>query len=611
MTRQCLAYLEPGCSPRCHLTRFFVRLILLVLLLSGCGGLAGSGGQKAAGTRLKVLHLNDSHSHLQAGELMLQRGDTATSCRVGGMARVGQFLRQQTAAAEVPVLRLHAGDAVQGTLYASQFAGTADAEVLNAIGFDALTLGNHEFDGGDAWLAAFLDRLQMPVLSANLQVPADHVLAGRYAPSVVRDIAGSRVGIVGLTIADKTLASSQPGPQVRLVDELTALRAAVAQLQAAGVGRIIVLSHCGYDRMQSLAAQVPAIDLIVDGDSHSLLGDFSAWGLASAGPYPTRGRNADGDLVCIVQAWEYGKVVGEVDLLFNGDRLQACTGHSHLLLAPDEPAATLPAPARQAAGARLTPMAAAPDLARLIAGYQARLGQQLALQVGAAAQELPHRRLPAAADARLALGSRIAPLVAQAYWQQLPQADVALVNAGAVRGGLMAGPIRYEDLYTLLPFSATLVTFELSGAQLRQVLEDAVDHSLTGGSTGAFPYVYGMRFSVDASQPAGQRLGPIALQPRGAAAFEPLKAEGRYCLVTNSYLAAGRDGYRLLGQLRHQGGAQDSGHEATEAFVRWVRQCSAAGRKVEPLPAGEQGLVGWRAAPLAQGCRTRAEMPPR
>ena len=130
---------------------------------------------------LKILHINDVHSNLEASDIDLTLDGVETKCEVGGMARVAAKIKELQEE-NGNNLVLHAGDAVQGTLYYTLFKGEADAEVMNAIGFDAMAIGNHEFDDGDEWLAGFINRLDVPVISANIEVPSDNVLAGLYSP---------------------------------------------------------------------------------------------------------------------------------------------------------------------------------------------------------------------------------------------------------------------------------------------------------------------------------------------------------------------------------------------------------------------------------------------
>ena len=124
---------------------------------------------------LKILHINDHHSHLKPDARMsLKLDGQSTRVRSGGMAAVAAKMKQLENAAGNNVLKLHAGDAISGSLFFTLFKGEADAALMNEICFDAFALGNHEFNEGDAGLAKFLDFLKSgdcytPVLAANIK----------------------------------------------------------------------------------------------------------------------------------------------------------------------------------------------------------------------------------------------------------------------------------------------------------------------------------------------------------------------------------------------------------------------------------------------------------
>ncbi|MDD5549575.1 MAG: metallophosphoesterase, partial [Sulfurovaceae bacterium] len=280
---------------------------------------------------LNILHINDQHSHLDSEPLELNIDGKKYEIEVGGMARVASEIKALKQKSK-NTLVLHAGDAMSGTLYFTLFKGQADVALMNEIGFDAFTLGNHEFDEGDSVLFDFIDKAKFPVISSNVDTLKTSVLHGKWKPYIIKEIDGQKVGIIGLETAQKTSASSRPGKDISFYDEIFRTQKYANELMSKGVDKIILLSHFGYDNDQRLAKKVKGIDVIIGGDSHSLLGDFSSLGLASSGKYPTEVKSADGKKVCIVQAWEYTKVVGELNVLFNdkGD-VTSCGGKAHLI----------------------------------------------------------------------------------------------------------------------------------------------------------------------------------------------------------------------------------------------------------------------------------------
>mgnify|MGYP001806975267 CR=1 FL=1 len=120
------------------------------------------------------------------------------AARLGGFARLKTAL-DEARAGHPACLTLHAGDAVQGTLYFNVFQGRADFELLNRLGIDAMTLGNHEFDKGPGLTGRLVDLARFPVVSANIDASGEPALAGKLRPYVIRELAGRRVGIIGVT----------------------------------------------------------------------------------------------------------------------------------------------------------------------------------------------------------------------------------------------------------------------------------------------------------------------------------------------------------------------------------------------------------------------------
>jgi 5'-nucleotidase len=555
---------------------------------------------------LKILHINDSHSHLDASRVDLTLGDRATTCDIGGMARVAALIAERSARNERHLI-LHAGDTVQGTLYYTLFNGRADAAVLNAMGFDAITIGNHEFDRGDAWLADYIDQLDAPVISANIGLADGNVLTGKFSPYIIKQIGGKKIGIVGATIAGKTRQSSRPSAEVSFYDEASSVQAAVDKLKAAGVGKIILLSHCGFHKVRAMAPRISDIDVIVDGDSHSLLGNFGAYGLAGSGDYPTMARNANDEKVCIVQAWAYGKALGELDVTFRGDALESCGGNTHLILGEtftrqdsqgrrytvegDELAAIR---AEVAADKQLDIVAEDPRVAAIMAGYATRVKALGRTVIGTAAEKLPHSRVPAHPHqgVNLALGSVMAPVVAKAFYEQDPRADLCIQNAGGIRIGIAPGDISYDTAYTMLPFSNTLFEIELYGREIKQVLEDALEHIAQGGSSGAFPYGYALRYAVDATRPYGKRISGLEYLARTSDhQYAPLREDALYVVLTNDYLATGHDGYRAFARAQAARSAgTDTYLDCTTAFINYVKSLTAQGARLRPLSAEERCL---------------------
>ena len=597
MPRQSTSRASAGCRP----------LLLLALLIAGCAGERGVAPPSAA-FELTIAHLNDHHSQLDSTPSELVLDGVATQVELGGLARQTALFKSLTGSKNL--LKIHAGDALTGTQYYTLFKGAADAAMMNGICFDAFIPGNHEFDDGDATLAAFLDELaqgacQTPTLSANIVPAAGSPLAPAGRPPylkryLIKDIDGVKVGLIGITTARKTVESSHPLASTAFNDETTSAQQAIDELKAQGVRHIIVVTHQGYEADKALAADLSDVDVIIGGDSHTLLGDFSDVGLARIGDYPTLARNKSGETVCIGQAWEYGKAAGLMRVRFDdGGAVSDCGGQATLLIGEqfkrrDAGGAwqTVSDAERQSLIAKPTATpgavtALAPDAAAAatLKTFADRLASEKAKVIGSASEALCLVRVPGEAVQRsagvagcaaantLARGSDAAQVVAEAFLHAAKRADFALQNAGGVRVAVSAGSLSMNTAFSLLPFTNVLVELNLTGAEIVAALEDAVDHHLSGGAngSGAHPYAAGLRWDLDMSRAKGQRFSNVQWRERKSGGWTAIDPAKSYVLVTSDFLADGKDGYATLGAVSRSGRAVNTRLLYTQSFVDYVQ----------------------------------------
>jgi len=512
----------------------------IILLLLGC---MENPSPKEADFKTTIIHINDHHSHIEADTIPLQIEGQTIKAHVGGFSQVVSQIKKIQKSSINPIT-LHAGDALQGTIYYTLFKGEVDAKVMNQIKWDAFTLGNHEFDDGDERLAAFLDQLQAPILSANVVAHSPSPLYRKWEPYRIIERSAEKIAIIGLDVSFKTKHSSRPSSSIDFLDEINTVKRYVKEIEDLGINKIILLSHFGFKNDQQLAKAVQGIDLIIDGDSHTLLGDFAMVGLKSQGSYPTLVHSKNNQPVCIAQAWNYSYVVGKLHVAFDQEGvITSCQGTPTLLLSPTNDPKLI-------ALANQYPQLAIvePDIqtSQTIQHYQAKLASQKRQIVAQSKSYIGHNRIPrdkADGISTLPYGSDIAPLIAKSFYLKSTRADCAIQNAGGVRTGLKKGNISIDDIYKLLPFSNTLIELTISGAQIKAVLEDALNAVLESHSTGAFPYGYALRYAIDTTQPKGQRIRHIEILDKKSQTFLPLELSKNYVVVSNSYIAAGRDGY--------------------------------------------------------------------
>lgn len=381
---------------------------------------------------ITFLHTNDLHAHVMPFTI---RGKS-----YGGYARLATLVRQ-TREREKNVLLLNAGDTFQGTLYFNTYEGLADGAILSAIGIDAGTVGNHEFDRGPAVLGTYADAIGWPLVAANLDLTREPALRGKIAKYVVLKVGGERVGIVGADTPDAPNISS-PGPNVDFRDVVPTVQAAVDELTASGVNKVVVVTHIGYEEDQAMVAKLRDVDLVVGGHSHTPLGtpDLPGW-QKSQGPYPTVVKDLKGVSVPIVQAYEWGKVLGKIQIEFDG------AGH-----------------VKRVKEAKPIVVDESVPLDRRIDALTKAFERPIL-----AVQNAPIGETKAALDRERGGGdSPMGDVIADAMQAQTASAGsvVAFVNQGGVRSGLEAGRITYGNAITVMPFNNTLTLLDVTGAEL-------------------------------------------------------------------------------------------------------------------------------------------------
>jgi 5'-nucleotidase/UDP-sugar diphosphatase len=281
---------------------------------------------------LTILHTNDNHARVDQynrnGARCTEADDLAGLC-IAGTPRLATKVSEIRSDVD-NVLLLDAGDQFQGTLFFNLFKEEILNLTMNYLEYDAMTVGNHEFDDGPATLAAFIDDSDFPIVSANIDASADLDLAGLIEPYTTVDKGGETIGIIGLTTPETENISS-PGPNIVFNDPLTSLQAAADELTGLGVDKIIALTHQGYDVDVEMAAQVSGVDVIIGGHSHTFTysptdpikftpPEFPQYDpLAPAGEYPTVVESLTGEPVLVITAYQWGTFLGRLDVGFDAD----------------------------------------------------------------------------------------------------------------------------------------------------------------------------------------------------------------------------------------------------------------------------------------------------
>ncbi len=483
---------------------------------------------------LTVLHTNDVHS-MYGGTTEKGAACYAAQCEggTGGSVRLKQAV-DTVRAAEPNVVLLDAGDEFQGTLFYTQFKGDVAAEVLDALEYTAFTPGNHEFDDGCGEFERFAQRTHVPVLAANLALPPASGGKPVTRPWIVVERQGRKIGIVGL-VNEETPSLASPCREAVFGSAEKALREAVASLRAQGVNIIIALTHLGLDVDSDLAGRVDGVDLFVGGHTHSLLSNANP---KAVGPYPTVRQSPSGEPVLIVTAASSCKLLGHIAIDFNDAGVAQRWNGEPITL--DGRNVTVPPDAK---------------LAARLDSYAEQVRSLIGQPVGKIllAGETSGRGVDLEEDARLCrvqecLSGDI--LVDSLLWGARDTgASIALSVGGTVRSPLHTGVVTVGDLLTTMPFDNTLVVGDLTGKQLLEALE----HGASGYEKGAgrFLQVSGLTYSVEPAKPAGQRVSAVSARTK-AGAWEPLRPDVVYRVVTVDYVAEGGDGFAAFGKIKWQ-----------------------------------------------------------
>lgn len=489
--------------------------------LFGAAALAMStalSGGAMADYSLTILHTNDFHSRIEPinkYDSGCSEEDNADGKCFGGSARLDTVIKDRRAASDNSIL-VDGGDQFQGSLFYTYYKGKVAAEMMNALGYDAMTVGNHEFDDGPEVLRGFMDAVEFPILLSNADVSKEPQLADVLKPSIVIERGGEKIGLIGLTPEDTDELAS-PGPNVTFSNPVDAVKSEIEKLTTEGVNKIIVLSHSGYGTDLDLASKVSGIDVIVGGHSNTLLSNTSD---RAKGPYPTWVEAPDGNKTAIVQAYAYGKFLGELNVTFddNGVVTQA-VGEPVIVDGQFAENADLKS--------RIKQLAEPLDEIRQ---------EVVAQSTGAIEGERDICRVQ-----ECAMGNLIADAMLDRVKDQGIQ--IAIQNSGGVRASIDAGEVTMGEVLTVLPFQNTLATFQLKGADIIAALENGV--SQVEEVKGRFPQVSGLKFTWTKSKPAGEgRILSAEVMENGT--WAPIDQNKTYGVVSNNYMRGGGDGYKIF-----------------------------------------------------------------
>lgn len=438
---------------------------------------------------LDILLVNDFH------------GALAASGGNPGAAVLAAYLQAEKAKNPAGTLLLSGGDMFQGSPDSNLLHGKTVVAVMNSVGFDAMTLGNHEFDWGVAVLKDRIAQAAFPLLAANIVDKASGGPVDFVRPYTFIERQGVKIAVVGLITPDTAVTTNPRHVEnYTFADPGPVLAALIPELRRQGADLVVALCHLASypdvpvsGEAADLVRAAPGVDVVLSAHSHlKVSGDVAG--------------------VPVVQAYYNGRSVAKVAVAYSRA--------SRTVLGATTAVADTPA------------LAPDPRVAAIVAASQAEIAPVKNVLLGRSAAVLPHDRHQLsplgrwAADAmRAAAGT-----------------DIAFQNGGGLRAGLPAGVITLGDLYAVLPFDNTLQVAEMTGAQVLAALE----HGIANPRFGMLQFS-GLTVEYSAAAPPGRRVTAAVLEDG-----TPIQADRIYTVAVNDFLVAGGDDYVMVkAALRH------------------------------------------------------------
>jgi len=477
-----------------------------------------------------LIHINDFHAHFEQTSVYTSRCRTAQDHEeecYGGVARVHQ--RQMEIREEDPeALFLNAGDFYQGTAWYTKLKYGPMVEFGNLLNYTAMGVGNHDFDDSLEGFVPFAEQVKFPLLGANIKSHDQSFQLGiHFNKSMVTSVRGRKIGIVGYVT--RSTDYNFPSHQVVFTDEVEAVREEARALKESGVDIIIALGHSGYDIDRKLAREVPELDLVVGGHSHTFLYTPTATDPVPSiepprGDYPTYITQTGGKLVPVVQAYCYTKYLGHLKLRFDS---------SGDLLTPVETKGVVYARPEILSGKKVTQSSIA--LAAM-EKWQANLTE---FQDSIGYNKIQLKELGPSKE------NNLGDVVCDAYAAVYPDTRIAFTNNGGLRGTLDIGEILYDDLVYILPFENRVDLVTMSGQGIKNVLEKAcsrIDPDDIYDYSKGFGYqVAGLNFEVKVNhENSGDRIKNLRVKGKDGE-YSHIEDDVIYNVALPNFLAGYRD----------------------------------------------------------------------
>ena len=556
------------------------------------GALSDSEASGSAVT-LTLMHTNDTHSRMQSFTDTLLQGGVARRKTLVEKTRAeidaGQSCKNQ--------MLLDAGDFSQGTVFYNAWEGSESVMAMNDMGYDAATLGNHEFDLGVAKLARALkgenitiastsyptEKPAFAMVATNVDASQEPVLKGLLRKFKIIERCGQTYGLIGVVTEDVPLIAS-PGDKVKFLDYVSSVNTTAALLKAQGVNKIIVLSHYGYEVDLAKAKALSGVDIIVSGHDHKLLGSaddinaqtsdatlatpYAGQGGLSAGAYPTQLTNREGDPLLVVSSSEWGRWLGRLEVGFDASGKVVSSANKSMFI--DGRSVVENAALKAKVDQYYAPVAA----------FSSVLVGKSAMAFAADRGALTPSFVAGLRTGETALGNLITDLM-QATAKTSDNAVAAFSNGGGLRAAIAQGDVTFGQALTVLPFGNTLFVMDLTGQDVIDLMEASVG-KVGGGGFLQLSKDLRISYCAEATSCAnplktGGRV--TAIQIAGASVV----SSKTYRLATNNFTAGGGDGYDVLKNacLRSGNYCRDTGIVLLDLLVTRLKTGTALSAQLD------------------------------
>ncbi|XP_065212257.1 protein 5NUC-like [Planococcus citri] len=500
--------------------------------------------------RLQILHNNDLHARFVETDVYTARCPDEyvkqNKC-YGGFARMKKAAddaRQEAKAQGIPSIFINAGDTFQGTPYYTLYKWQVVSELIDKLGLDVMSLGNHEFDDGIDNLVEYLKHITTPVVCCNLNITSEKRLdLPNLRPSEVLTVEGRKIGVIGyLTTETKDIANTE---NLEIFEEIPYIRREAQRLKSEGIKIIIALGHSGFEYDKKIAAEVEEVSVVVGGHSHSFLyspKDAKPSVELVTSEYPTMVSQKSGKQVPVVQAYAYSKYLGRLMVDFDDEgNVLSATGNPQILnstIKKDPDLDTEIAKWTNLVNERV----------HIVKGYTRTFLGKSVFSEGRFESTLANL----ITDSFIDFEVQLAKERKEKTWTKTP---IAFYQNGGIRSVIdnkkNEGTLTIEDLMTVMPFENKLVEMKLRGSSIRKALEFGVSTyspDQTSYHASYFLHFSGLRVEYDLTKPSGQRVASVTALCRycDIPEYKPLQNDELYDVVTVTFLAEGGDKFNMF-----------------------------------------------------------------